>query len=328
MSELTPRNNIPYPSEFEEPYFATAQDNAVAVDAGVYANAENSQLQFLSVGVVGWDKDGISPTTGLLFWSDVIQITGWSTPFKAYIDGPASIELQDGEVLYFLMPRLLAQDTEVLLYRANRIFLLNQRLHDLRLFAARIGDIVYFYNGKSLKDGDTGLLFGGGLISTSLFPPHKHLAALVIEPPSSGVSVLNVLSTSPALTKIQLFRNGLAQSEPSDYSLNLITGIVTLVVPTVSAVERFVVLREERDLSVVTTTHSHLTELVISPPPATVLLDMLVVQPPLEAIELFKNGQLLSEPADYSLDLTTGFVTLTLASVFGDRFNAFRRISV
>jgi hypothetical protein len=328
MAELTPRNEWTYPSEFEEPYFAPAQDNAIAVDAGVYANAENSQLQFLSVGVVGWDKDGISPTTGLLFWSDVIQITGWSTPFKAFIAGPASVELDDGEVLFFLMPRLLAQDTQVEIYRANRIFLLNQRLHDLRLFAARIGDVVYFYNGKSLKDGDTGLLFGGGLISTSLFPPHKHLAALVIEPPSAGVSMLNMLSASPALTKVQLFRNGLIQSDPADYSLNLVTGILVLVIPTVSAVERFVALREETDLSVVTTTHSHLTELTITPPPATVMLDMLVVQPPLEAIELFRLGQLLSEPADYSLDLTTGFVTLTIASVFGDRFQAFRRISV
>jgi len=278
--------------------------------------------------VVGWDKDGISPTTGLLFWSDVIQITGWSTPFKAFIAGPASIELDDGEVLFFIMPRLLAQDTEVSLYRANRIYILNQRLHDLRLFAARIGDVVYFYNGKSLKDGDTGLLFSGGLISTSLFPPHKHLPALVIEPPSAGVFLLNTLDTSPALTKIQLFRNGLIQSEPGDYSLNLVTGIVTLVVATVSALERFVVLREDRDLSVVTTTHEHLTELVITPPPATVLLDMLVTSPTLAAIELFRTGQLLSEPADYSLDLTTGFVTLSLPSVFGDRFQAFRRINV
>jgi len=328
MAEITPRNQFPYPSEFEEPYFAPAQDGAVAIDAGVYANAENSQLQFLSTGVVGWDKDGVSPVAGLLFWSDAIQITGWSTPFKAFITGPASVELQDGEVLYFLMPRLLAVDTEISLYRANRIFLLNQRLHDLRLFAARIGDVVYFYNGKSLKDGDTGLLFGGGLLTTSLFPPHKHLVALVIEPPSAGVGALSVLSVAPALTKIQLFRNGLIQSEPADYGLNLITGIVTLVIPTVSALERFVVLRDERDLSVITTTHEHLTELVITPLPATVLLDMLVTAPTLAAIELFKLGQLLSEPADYSLDLTTGFVTLTVASILGDRFQAFRRINV
>ena len=47
MSEITPRNQFPYPSEFQEPYFAPAQDNALATDAGIYANAENSQLQFL-----------------------------------------------------------------------------------------------------------------------------------------------------------------------------------------------------------------------------------------------------------------------------------------
>jgi len=328
MSEITPRHNFPYPSEFQEPYFADAQGNSLAVDAATFANAENSQLQFMSDGILGWDADAVSPVAGVLFWSARVEISAYSTPFKAYIDGPASIELQDGEVLFFIMPRLMNEDTEVELYRANRIFLLNYRLHDLRLFASRIGSTVYFYNGKSLKDGDVGKLFGGGLVSVSLIPPHDHLPALVIEPPSSGVSLLDVMSTSPDLTKIQLYRGGLLQVDPDDYSLNLVTGIVTLVVPTVSAMERFVVLREVRDTSVVTTTHSHLTELVITPPPATVLLDMLVTSPSLAAIELFRNGALLSEPADYTLDLTTGFVTLVLASAPGDRFQAFRRINI
>jgi len=327
MADTTPRNNFPTPSEFEEPYYTTAHDNALAVDAGVYANAENSQLQFLSNGIVGWDATGGGPTIGVLYWSERIDVTGWSTPFKAWIAGPASTELQDGEVLFFLMPRLLAVDTEVQLYRANRVFLLNQRLHDLRLFAARVGDVVYFYNGKSLKDGDAGLLFSGGLISTSLIPAHKHLPALVIEPPSAGVSVLDMLTTSPALVRIQLYRNGMLQSDPADYTLNLVTGLVTLVTPTVSSVERFVAHREERDLSVVTSTHAHLTELVIEPPPATSMLDMLVTSPTLDAIMLFRNGLLLSDPADYSLDLTTGFVTLVIASAPGDRFQAFRRIN-
>lgn len=328
MSEITPRHSFPYPSEFEEPYFAPAQGNALAVDAATFANAENSQLQFESDGIVGWDADGVSLVAGLLFWSARIEITPYSTPFKAYIEGPASVELQDGEVLFFLMPRLMNEDTQVEIYRANRIFLLNQRLHDLRLFAAREGTTVYFYNGKSLKDGDVGKLFGGGLISVSLIPPHDHLPALVIEPPSSGVSLLDAMATSPDLTKVQVYRNGLLQSAPDDYSINLVTGIITLVVPTISAMERFVVLREIRDTSVVTTTHSHLTELVITPPPATVLLDMLVTSPTLAAIELFRNGSLLSAPADYTLDLTTGFVTLVLASAPADRFQAFRRINI
>lgn len=328
MAEVAPRHQIPYPSEFEEPYYATAQGNALALDAATFANAENSQLQFMSDGVLGWDADSVSPTSGLLFWSDTIYITSYTTPFKATLMGPASVELQDGEVLFFLMPRMMAEDTPISLYRANRIFLLNHRLHDLRLFAARFGSTVYFYNGKSLKDGDTGALFGGGLLSTSIIPPHTHLSPLVIEPPTAGVAFLDVLATSPDLVKIQLYRNGLLQNAPGDYSLDILTGIVTLVAPTVSSSERFVVLRETRDLSVAATTHAHLTELVIEPAPATVMLDMLVTSPTLEAIDLFKNGQLLSAPADYTLDLTTGFVTLVIASVLNDRFQAFRRVAV
>lgn len=328
MAEITPRNQFSYPSEFEEPYFESAKSNALATDAGIFANAENSQLQFLSSGIVGWDADGISPTTGLLFWSDVIYITSYSTPFRAFINGPASVELQDGEVLFFQMPRLMNQDTEVEIFRANRIFLLNQRLHDLRLFAARFGTTVYFYNGKSLKDGDVGALFGGGLVSVSLVPPHQHMTALVIEPPTAGVTMLDVQETSPDLVRIQLFRNGALQAEPDDYTLNLATGIVTLVVATISSTERFVVHREIRDTSVLTTTHAHLTELIITPPPATVMLDMLVTSPTLQDVELFRNGQLLARPADYTLDFTTGFVTLVLASAPADRFQAFRRINI
>jgi hypothetical protein len=327
MAEASPRLGIPIPSEFEEPYYQTAHDRDLQIDAGIFANAENSQLQFLSEDTVGWDADAADALTGILFWNADIEVTAFSTPFKATIAGPASIELQDGEVLFFRMPRLLRSDTPVQLYRSNRIFLEGTKLHDLRLFCARIGTTLYFYNGLSLKDEDQGQLFGGGLISASIFPPHEHQPPLIIEPPSAGIAVLDALATLPDLAAVQVYRNGALQANPDDYTIDLGTGLITLVVATVSGSERFVILREFQNTTA-TTTHDHLTALVITPPPATALLDMLVTSPTLDDIDLFRGGLLQVSPADYSLDLGTGFVTLVVPTVGSETFVAHRRINI
>ncbi|HET6494921.1 MAG TPA: hypothetical protein VFH61_06110, partial [Thermoleophilia bacterium] len=245
MADLTPRLAVGTPSEFEEPFFQTGRNRDLAWDALIFANAENSQLQFLSTGVVGWDSTAAAPK-GVLFWTEDIQVTGFTTPFKAVIAGGVSVELADGEILFFVMPRTLRANQTVTVYRANRIFLEGQRLPNLRLFAARVGTTVYFYNGASLTDGQQGPVFGGGLFPATTTPLHRHLVPLIVEPASSGISLLDALSTSPDLIRVDLFRNGKLQADPADYTISLATGIITLVVPTVSATERFIIWREER----------------------------------------------------------------------------------
>lgn len=328
MPEASPRLGIPLPSEFEEPYYQTGRDRDLAWDVGMHANAENSQLQFLSTGIVGWDKDAGSGTNGVLFWTEDIQVTGFFSPFRAVIAGGVSAELQDGEILFFIMPRVLRDNPTVTLYRANRIFLESTRVHDLRLFAARVGDTIYFPNGASLIDDQQGGLFGGGLFPSTIVPLHNHEAALVIEPPSSGISLLDTLMTSPDLLRVDIFRNGKIIAEPADYGMNYATGIATLVVPTTSGSERFVVWRETRDPVSAVVGHQHLSPLVIEPAPATAVLDILVTTPVLEGADMFRNGALMAEPGDYTLDLTTGFVSLVVPSVLNERFVALRRIIV
>ena len=324
--ESSPRLNIPLPSPFEEPYYQTGRDRDLAWDAGMHANAESSQLQFLSTGVVGWDKDGAPPNAGSLFWTEDIEVTAFSTPFKAVIAGGVSVELQDGEVLFFTMPRMLRDNLEVTLYRANRIFVENTRAYDLRLFAARVGDTIYFQNGASLLSPQQGMVFGGGLFPSVAVPFHEHEDVLVIEPP--GVtSLLDTLMTSPDLLRVDIFRNGQLLAEPADYSMNYTSGIATLVVPSVPA-ERFVIWRETRDAVSVTPTHQHLAPLVLNPAPATAVLDMLATSPVLDSVDLFRNGLLLSEPGDYSLVPATGFVTLVVPTVASERFVALRRVFV
>ena len=326
--DLSPNLQIPLPREFEEPYFQTARNRDLGWDAGVFANAENSQLQFVDGGVVGWDADASSPEKGILFWGETIGVTSFTTPFQAQIAGPASVELTNGEVLYFVMPRKMRKNTPVQLIRANRIFFEGTRLHDLRLFAARVGTTIYFYNGLSLQDGEQGQVFGGGLINLSIFPPHQHKPALKIEPPAPAVAVLDAQATAPALIRVRVYRNGFLQSNPDDYSIDLITGLITLVVPTVNSSERFLIFRECQDAIAVATSHRHLPALKIEPLPASALLDVLVTAPILEKIELHRNGAVQSEPDDYSLDINTGFVTLVAPTVGLERFLVFREINI
>ena len=327
MVELTPRHKVTTPSEFEEPYFESAQAESLGWDAATYANAENSQLQFLGGGLMGWDSDGAgSPNKGVLFWTDEIRVSAFTDAFEATIAGPASIELQETEVLYFVMPRLMKKDTPVQLIRSNRIFLEGTRLHDLRLFATRQGGVVYFYNGKSLKNDDQGVLFGGGLINLSTAALHIHHPVLVLEPGAIGVTSLDMGLVSPTLDRVDLYRNGLLLSTPGDYSINFASGIVTLVDATANSQERFVALRGCVDTVNPTTDHTHLPALVIEPLPAISMLDMLVTAPTLKQLNLARNGVLLSDPGDYTLDTGTGFVTLVDATIPGERFVALREI--
>lgn len=328
MPDLTPRLGVTTPTEFEEPYYDSARSETLAWDAGVYANAENSQTQFLGGGILGWDKDAASAVSGVLFWTEDIHITAFTDSFEATIAGPASVELQEGEVLYFVMPRLMKTDTPVQLFRSNRIFLEGTRLHDLRLFAARWNDVVYFYNGASLKDGDQGELFQGGLLKPSGPALHTHHDPLVIDPGAIGVTLLDLLMTAPDLDRVDLYRNGFLQSDPADYSVNLATGIVTLVVATTAIDERFVALRYCNDFVSTGLDHQHLVPLVIEPAPGNFVLDMLISDPLVQGVDLFRNGALQAEPGDYTYDSVTGFVTLVAQTAASERFVALRRLKV
>lgn len=329
MTEQTPRNNFPYPSEREEPFFDSFKSGMLAIDAAAFANADNSNIVYTGGGTFSWDA-----TTGVLFWTDTINANGHHSPFGGYIIAGSTI-LEPDEVLYYQMPRLVqGADVQLTLYRGSRLFLEGARLHDLRLFAHRKDDTVYFANGLSLKDGDTGILFGQGLLPKSTILPHMHEAPFVYTAPASGLFTITPMPiiVLPDLFRLDLFRNGLLQVTPDDYTLDATTGIITLVVPTtvIPLPDKFVVWRETRDTSVVITSHEHGPKLVITPPPATVLLSALATSPILLRVDVFRNGQLLVEGAghDYTVDLSTGLITLLVASVAGDKFEIMRELAV
>jgi hypothetical protein len=332
MSAITPRNSFPYPEEREQPFYDTFKAGELAKDAAIFANSDNSNIVWQKGGVFSWDA-----ATGVLFWTDSIYVNGFHSPFGGYIPA-GSIILQENEVIYFLFPRLVQnEDTELQLYRSNRVFLEGTRLHDLRLFVTRRDGVLYFANGTSLKDGDTGPLFESGLINLSTVLPHQHEAAWLYIAPAGGITTLTPtpIITAPDLVRVDVWRNGQLQVEgaSNDYTVDLLTGVITINVATVVVPlpDKFIVFRETRDSSGVTiTSHQHAPSLVLSPTPGTSVLNALSTSPYLLRADVFRNGQLLSEGAseDYTIDLGTGLITLAIASVLNDKFEIWRELGV
>lgn len=335
MAETTPLNDYPYPEEFEEPYYPTMRSFFLATDMADWANAENGSLVWAGGGTFSW-----SASTNTLTWASTVTIRSKTTIYTVSIAGPpapgGTLTLQDGECAYFQLPRLLVSNQTVTLFIGPITQIPGVRLHDIRLFATRVGSTIFFADGKSLKDGESGEIFGAGTGST--IQPHEHQPAKVIEPPSAGTTVLdlNIASFAPAVLKrVRLFRNGQLLSTPDDYSVNLATGLVTLVDATLRPSmldpdpERFVAFMETTPPVITTGEHAHLAPRIVNPPAATFQVDMLVTSldyPALARVELHRNGAVLVEPDDYTLDLPSGLVTLVVPTAAGERITAFREV--
>ena len=335
MPDLTPQNEYPIPSEFEEPYFATAKSYFLATDAADFALAENDNFVWSGGGSFSWNA-----TTGTLTWAEPVEIRTKTTVRKTIILGPPTpggqLVLQDGECAFFKHPRLLIADRVATLVIGPVSLIPGARLHDITLFATRVETTIFFANGRSLKDGESGELFGGG--TGSVVQPHEHQNEKTIEPPASGTAVLdlNIISFAPAnLKRVKLFRNGEIQNDPDDYSVDTNTGLVTLVVSTIRPSlldpdrERFVVFMETFPPIVTTGDHQHLAPRIVEPPGGTFQIDMLVTSldfPALTKIELHRNGSVQSAPDDYTLDLPTGLVSLVLPTATGERFTVAREV--
>lgn len=335
MPELTPQNEYPFPSEFDEPYYSTIRSYFLATDMADWALAENHNLIWSGGGAFSWNA-----TTGVLTWSTTVEIRTKTTVWVTSVLGPplpgGQVTLQDGETSFFQHPRLLVSNRTVSLTVGPITQLPGVRLHDITMFATRIGTTVFFADGKSLKDGESGEIFGAGTGLSVL--PHEHQPARVMEPALLGETLLdlNIASFSPGVLKyVRLFRNGELQNNPDDYTVDTGTGIITLVTPTIRPTffdpnpERFVAFMETHPPVITTGDHQHMAPRIVEPPPGTFQIDMLVTSldyPALQRIELHRNGSVLSEPDDYTLDLPTGLVTLLIPSVLGERFTAFREV--
>jgi len=158
MPRQTKLMKITFPQVNEEPFQDSHAQGMTEIDQIEYTNAENGNLLWSGGGTVGWTTG-----TNQLTWGEDVKITGYTTGPRFGVIPAGSVELEDGEVAFFIMPRLLTADTTIEILRSNRVFNVNSRLNNLRIFAARIGDTLFFGNGGSLLDGQSGPLFGGGI---------------------------------------------------------------------------------------------------------------------------------------------------------------------
>jgi len=332
MSELSPRNLFPYPSEREQPFYDVFKAGQLAQDAAIFANSDNSNVVWQKGGIFSWDA-----AIDLLFWTDTIYVNGYHTSFGGYIP-EGSVTLQEGEIIYFQFPRLVQNaDVPLELFRSSRIFLEGARLHDLKLFVTRRDDVIYFANGCSLKDGDTGVLFESGIIKISTVIPHEHQPAWLSIAPAAGIVTLTPVPVivSPDLVRMDVYRNGqlLAEGMTEDYTASLATGIITLNTPTavIPYPDKFIVFRETRDAGGVTvSSHQHAPPLLLKPTSGTSVLNVLSSAPFLLRVDVFRNGQLLASGAseDYTIDLVTGLITLAVTSVLNDKFEIHRELGI
>ena len=281
--KLTPRNRFPYPEEREEPFYGNFVAGLIAEDHAHWANADNGNLTYYSSAVVSWDAG-----TNTLDWDDVVFITGFADSYPAFLPA-GSINIQDGEVVFFKMPRYLKAPTELTLYRSNRIFLEGVRLHDLRLFVARIGTTLYFSDGLSMLTGQSGPLFGGGLGGGG-----GGGTITLIQSPLGTISVSNPAGPTVSLeTSFSGSGGALGVAASSARSDHAHAG----------------------------TAHNHQPPLIFTPGAGSSgPFNMAFTSPTLLRVDFFRNGQLQREGAgnDYTLALGTGLVTLLFVTLAPD----------
>lgn len=274
MSELTPRMGFPYPSERERPFFQTYKAGELARDAAHWAHSENANLTFVGGGTWSWDAG-----THTLSWTDPVQVRGFSSTGYLVI-APQSYTIYEDEVVFFNMLRLLKTPTAGVLEKGKTISKPGVRAHDLLMFVARIGNVLYFPGGASMVDGDAGQLFGAGL-------------------PGGGGGSINLLVAG----------NGIVITNPAGPTATIEADFAGTggTFGTSNQVAR-------SDHTHPALGHNHEPEMAFNPVITTNTInanaDGLIATKTLLAVAVYRRGQRLAQGIDYSVNLPGKFINL------------------
>lgn len=278
MAEITPRMGFPYPSDREQPFFTVYKAGELARDAAHWAYSENHNIVFAGGGTWGWTAG-----TSTLSWTDPILVLGFTS--KNFMSIPAqSITVEDGEVVFFNVLRLLQTSPSIALEKGPIISKPGVRLHDLMLFAARIGDTIYLGGGKSLVDGDAGIVYGGGL-------------------PAGGGGGITLLTAG----------DGIDITNPGGPNATIATRWAGLGGPFGTGIEP-----ARHDHSHVGLGHEHENQLVVTTPftfPIDLDGDAAITAKTLLRAHLYRNGQRLTEGGlnDFTVNLPAKTMALNFA---------------
>ena len=289
--KLTPRMSYPYPSEGEQPFFTVYQAGEFARDASHYAHSENHNFVLAGGGTFSWDAG-----TSTLSWTDPIFILGFATNNFLTIDAQ-SVVIEDGQVVFFNVLRLLKTNPTIPLEIGSRIEKSGVRLHDLMLFAARVGDTIYFPFGKSMQDGDAGTLYGGGLAGGGG-------GGITLLSEGDGIDIVNPAGPTATIS---------AEFAGSGGAFGTATTVA------------------RSDHSHPALGHDHEVELFLAPGAGVTSLnvnaDGAISAKTLLDAQLYRNGQRLAQGAlrDYTVNIGPKTISLNFTTVAADSFVIDRR---
>lgn len=262
MPRQTPRMGYTFPAEGDDPTFEIFRGTMNELDAADYALSDDKNLIATGNAQFTWDAAG-----NLLSWDDDYFFSGFTTGFGVRVLGPAQASIQNGQILAFTMPRLLTTETTVTPFVANRVAESDDvKIHDRTVICIRRGDVIYFRNGVTLSDGETGTIWerpastGGGLavgqraaINAVL---HDHVDFLWDRAGSSFGTLSNGMTdfvvsnpTPEVYRRFEVFRNGARIMKPGDYSESLALFKVVLANP-IGALDKHLMITVDRSKTV------------------------------------------------------------------------------
>jgi hypothetical protein len=233
MSRQTSRMNWTFPGEGDDPFFEFFRQFTDAADASGWADADNNNIIAFGTTLFTWDA-----TSSLLSWDADFYLSGFTTGFRIEVAGPASATILDGQLLGFVMPRLITGNTIVAPFVASRIAeSAGVKIHDRIVIGARIGSSFYFRNGVTIGDGEFGEVWERpttGVAVPGLTPSQKvtvnsalHLHTEHYFTPGAAMTILTLPDPSPeTYKKFTVYRNGV-RSSTSNPGVNGHTEVLT-----------------------------------------------------------------------------------------------------
>jgi hypothetical protein len=130
----------PFPAEGQDPWFEALEGFFNATDQSGYASREDRHIILQGGGPISFAASGV-----LSFGSD-LEILAAITGFQWRVDGPTSVTMDDGQVLYVDLVRAPTNSLPVTPVVASQVPSSDSAL----ILAVRRGSTIYFRNGASL----------------------------------------------------------------------------------------------------------------------------------------------------------------------------------
>jgi len=138
MTLKSPRLRWPYPEPNQQVWFDVFEAMVGAMDSSGYASREDRHIIVMGGGYFLLDSD-------ILSWTEDVELLAAITGTK-WIIPAGSINLADGEMTYLNLDRAPVTNSTLTLQKGIKVPSTDSAL----FFCIRVGDIVYFRNGRGI----------------------------------------------------------------------------------------------------------------------------------------------------------------------------------